>query len=140
MGKFVAEQTMKRLGQLGRPVKEMKVVVLGLTFKENVPDLRNSKVPDIIRELQQYGVEVIVHDPMAESAEAVHEYGLQLVEWKHVKDVDCLVLAVAHRVFLEMPVAELLKPLRTSKNGVLIDVKGVLDPATLPASLTFWRL
>src|SRR5262245_5534223 len=107
MGKFVAEQTMKRLGQLGRPVKEMKVVVLGLTFKENVPDLRNSKVPDIIKELREYGVQVVVHDPIAEAEEAIAEYGIYLSEWGAIKNVDGVVLAVSHRAYREMGVAQL---------------------------------
>lgn len=140
MGKFVAEQTMKLLSQLSRPVKDLKVGVLGLTFKENVPDLRNSKVPDIIRELREYGVEVVVHDPMAESEEAVHEYGIHLVGWEQIKDVDGLILAVAHRTFLDRPLSSLLQPLRSPKGGVLIDVKSALDPQTVPPTLKYWRL
>jgi len=140
MGKFLAGETMKLLSQLARPVKELKVGLLGLTFKENVPDIRNSKVPDILRELREYGVEVIVHDPVADPEESVREYGIQLVEWKQLKDVDCLVLAVAHRAFMRMPVAELLKPLRSLQSGVLVDVKSMLSPEELPASLQYWRL
>ncbi|MDX2253573.1 MAG: nucleotide sugar dehydrogenase [Nitrospira sp.] len=140
MGKFVAEQTMKLLSQLSRPATELTVGVLGLTFKENVPDLRNSKVPDIIRELREYGVKVLVHDPLAEHEEAVAEYGIHLAEWKQLKDLDGLILAVAHREYVEMNVAELLRPLRSQKNGVLIDVKSVLDPARIPRSLKYWRL
>jgi UDP-N-acetyl-D-galactosamine dehydrogenase len=140
MGKFVAEQTMKLLSKLSRPVKDLKVGVLGLTFKENVPDLRNSKVPDIIHELREYGIDVIVHDPLAEANEAVHEYGIQLADWKQLKDLDCLILAVAHRAFLDKPVSQLLSPLRNPKSGVLVDVKSVLDPQSLPASLSYWRL
>ncbi len=140
MGKFVAEQTMKLLSQLSRPATELTVGVLGLTFKENVPDLRNSKVPDIIRELREYGVKVLVHDPLAEHEEAVAEYGIHLAEWKQLKDLDGLVLAVAHREYVEMNVAELLRPLRSQNNGVLIDVKSVLDPARIPRSLKYWRL
>ncbi|MCC6141272.1 MAG: nucleotide sugar dehydrogenase [Nitrospira sp.] len=140
MGKFVAEQTMKLLCQLPRPVNELKVAVLGLTFKENVPDLRNSKVPDIINELREYGVQVVVHDPIAESEEAVHEYGIKLVDLKQIKDVDGVIMAVAHRSFLEMGISELLKPLRDQKNGVLIDVKSILDPSKVPSSIKYWRL
>jgi UDP-N-acetyl-D-galactosamine dehydrogenase len=140
MGKFVAEQTMKLLSQLPRPVNELKVAVLGLTFKENVPDLRNSKVPDIINELREYGVQVIVHDPIAESEEAVHEYGIKLVDLKQIKDVDGVIVAVAHRSFLEMGMGELLKPLRDQKSGVLIDVKSILDPSKVPSSIKYWRL
>lgn len=140
MGKFVAEQTMKLLSQLPRPVNELKVAVLGLTFKENVPDLRNSKVPDIINELREYGVQVIVHDPIADSGEAVHEYGIKLVDLRQVQGVDGVIVAVAHKSFLEMGLAELLKPLRDHKSGVLVDVKSIFDPAKIPASIKYWRL
>jgi UDP-N-acetyl-D-glucosamine/UDP-N-acetyl-D-galactosamine dehydrogenase len=140
MGKFVAEHTMKLLSQLSRPVSELRVGVLGLTFKENVPDLRNSKVPDIIHELREYGVTVVVHDPMAEPEEAVAEYGIHLSDWKQFADLDGLILAVAHRHFLDMGMKELLRPLRSQKNGVLIDVKSVLDPGEVPGGLKYWRL
>jgi UDP-N-acetyl-D-glucosamine/UDP-N-acetyl-D-galactosamine dehydrogenase len=140
MGKFVAEQTMKLLSRLPRPVNELKVAVLGLTFKENVPDLRNSKVPDIINELLEYGVQVVVHDPIAESEEAVHEYGIKLVDLKQIKDVDGVIVAVAHRSFLEMGLSELLRPLRDQKSGVLIDVKSIFDPSQVPSSIKYWRL
>lgn len=140
MGKFVAEQTMKLLSQLSRPVNELKVAVLGLTFKENVPDLRNSKVPDIINELREYGVEVVVHDPIAEPEEAVAEYGIHLSEWDRVTAVDGVILAVAHRRYVEMGPKELLKPLRHQKNGVLVDVKSVFDAAAVPDTIKYWRL
>jgi UDP-N-acetyl-D-galactosamine dehydrogenase len=140
MGKFVAEQTMKLLGQLPRPVNDLKVAVLGLTFKENVPDLRNSKVPDIIRELREYGVHVLVHDPIAEPEEAVAEYGIHLQQWNDLKNVDGLIIAVAHRAYAEMGLQELLKPLRNQQDGVVIDVKSLLDRAKLSSSLKYWRL
>ena len=140
MGKFVAEQTMKRLGQLGQPINELKVVVLGLTFKENVPDLRNSKVPDIIKELHEYGVQVLVHDPLAESEEAVAEYGLHLSEWGTLKDADGIVLAVAHRAYVEMGQQKILDLLRNKEKGVVIDVKSLLDHTKLPPALAYWRL
>jgi UDP-N-acetyl-D-galactosamine dehydrogenase len=140
MGKFIAEQTMKLLSQLPRPVNQLKVAVLGLTFKENVPDLRNSKVPDIINELREYGVQVVVHDPIAESEEAVHEYGIKLVDLKQIKDVDGVIVAVAHRSFLKIGLSELLKPLRDQESGVLIDVKSIFDPLSVPSSIKYWRL
>src|SRR6478609_7405620 len=140
MGKFVAEQTMKRLGQLGRPVNQLKVIVLGLTFKENVPDLRNSKVPDIIKELQEYGVQVLVHDPLAESEEAVAEYGLHLSDWSNLKDADGIVLAVAHRAYVEMGQQKIVGLLRSGQQGVAIDVKSIVDQATLPKTIAYWRL
>jgi len=140
MGKFVGEQTMKLLTQLSRPVNELKVGVLGLTFKENVPDLRNSKVPDIINELREYGVQVLVHDPIADRDEAVAEYGIHLVEWKQMNNLDGVILAVAHRSFAEMALSDLLKPLRDQKHGVVVDVKSVLDAGKVPGSLKYWRL
>ncbi|NOT22645.1 MAG: nucleotide sugar dehydrogenase [Nitrospiraceae bacterium] len=140
MGKFVAEQTMKQLSQLSSPVKELKVAVLGLTFKENVPDLRNSKVPEIIQELREYGVQVLVHDPIAEPEEAVAEYGIHLQKWSELDKVDGLVIAVAHRMYTEMGLQELLKPLRNQQDGVVIDVKSLLDQSNLPKALKYWRL
>jgi UDP-N-acetyl-D-galactosamine dehydrogenase len=140
MGKFVAEQTMKRLGQLARPVNDLKVAVLGLTFKENVPDLRNSRVPDIIHELCEYGVQVLAHDPIADPEEAVAEYGIHLQQWNDLKNVDGLVIAVAHRAYAEMGLQELLKPLRSQQDGVVIDVKSLLDRTQLSSSLKYWRL
>lgn len=140
MGKFVAEQTIKLLSQLERPVKDLKVAVLGLTFKENVPDLRNSRVPDIINELREYGVQVVVHDPLAEPEEAVAEYGIHLASWERIRQVDGLVLAVAHRAYTTMTLHELLKPLRRKREGVIVDVKGILDTDALPHSLRYWRL
>lgn len=140
MGKFVAEQTMKLLSQLSRPVKELKVGVLGLTFKENVPDLRNSKVPDIINELREYGVQVVVHDPIAESEEAVHEYGIKLVPWQEFTALDGLIVAVAHRQFMEVGLTELLKALRTPQSGVVVDVKSIFEPGKVPAGIKYWRL
>ena len=140
MGKFVAEQTMKLLGQLPRPVNELKVAVLGLTFKENVPDLRNSKVPDIIQELREYGVQVLVHDPIAEPKEAVEEYGIHLSKWDDLRDIDGIIVAVAHREFADMGLQKLLKPLRNQREGVVIDVKCLLDQAKLPKTLKYWRL
>lgn len=140
MGKFVAEQTMKLLSQLSRPANELRVGVLGLTFKENVPDLRNSKVPDIIRELHEYGVQVLVHDPIAEGEEAMAEYGIHLVEWDQLKDLDGLIVAVAHKRFSDLSLQELLRPLRSRNQGVLIDVKSIFDPVQIPPSLKYWRL
>lgn len=140
MGKVIAEKTIKLLGRLDRPVKDLRVAVLGLTFKENVPDLRNSRVPDIIRELRDYGVEVLVHDAMAEAEEAHVEYGIHLSDWKDLRGIDALILAVSHRAYLEMGLSKLLAPLRTKGQGVLIDVKACLDPKTVPAGVQYWRL
>jgi UDP-N-acetyl-D-galactosamine dehydrogenase len=140
MGKFVAEHTVKLLTQISRPVKELKVGVLGLTFKEDVPDLRNSKVPDIVNELREYGIKVLVHDPMAEHEEAVAEYGIHLADWSQLTDLDGIVLAVAHKAYKDMKATDLLQRLRTREHGVVVDVKSVLDPAALPGSIKYWRL
>jgi UDP-N-acetyl-D-glucosamine/UDP-N-acetyl-D-galactosamine dehydrogenase len=140
MGKFVAEQTMKQLSELARPANDLKVAVLGLTFKENVPDLRNSRVPDIIHELREYGVQVLVHDPIAQAEEAVEEYGIHLSEWGDLKDIDGIIVAVAHRSYADMGLPNLLEPLRSQRDGVVIDVKCLLDQAKLPKTLKYWRL
>ena len=140
MGKYVAEQTVKLLSQVERPVSDLRVGVLGLTFKENVPDLRNSRVPDIVNELKEYGIQVVVHDPLAEPEEAVGEYGLRLSPWDQLKQLDGIVLAVAHREYMQMSVSELLKPLRKQRNNVVVDVKSVLNPDSLPGSVKYWRL
>jgi UDP-N-acetyl-D-galactosamine dehydrogenase len=139
MGKFVAEQTVKQLIQGGRNVKGAQVAVLGLTFKEDCPDLRNSRVIDIIRELESYGVEVSVHDPLADAGEAMHEYGVTLKTWDALPQADALVLAVAHGEFRRQPLDGLLAKLRPG--GLVVDVKCQLDAARLrEKGATVWRL
>jgi UDP-N-acetyl-D-galactosamine dehydrogenase len=139
MGKFVAEQTVKQLIQGGRNVKGAQVAVLGLTFKEDCPDLRNSRVIDIIRELESYGVEVTVHDPLADAGEAMHEYGVTLKAWDELPQADALVLAVAHGEFRRRPLDGLLAKLRPG--GLVVDVKSQLDAARLrEKGATVWRL
>ena len=100
MGKFIAEQTVKHMIRSGSPVKGAKVNVLGLTFKENCPDIRNTRVIDVIHELTSYGIEVHVHDPVADAAEARHEYGIELETWESLPRANALVVAVAHREFV----------------------------------------
>ena len=139
MGKFIAENTVKRMIQSGCSIKGARVNVLGLTFKENCPDLRNSKVPDIISELQSYGIDVTVHDPVADPSEARHEYGLDLSEWDALPVADAIVVAVAHDVYRDMGLHIIRKKVRD--NGALIDVKAHFsdkDPAL--AGLAVWRL
>ena len=139
MGKYVAEQTVKNLIQGGRSVKGAKVAVLGLTFKENCPDLRNSRVIDIIRELESYGVEVSVHDPLADAAEAMHEYGVTLHSWDALPRADAIVLAVAHEEFKRRSVDGLMDKLQPG--GLVADVKCQLDASTLRAKgVSVWRL
>jgi UDP-N-acetyl-D-galactosamine dehydrogenase len=139
MGKYIAEQTVKQMIANGSYVKGARVNVLGLTFKEDCADLRNSKVGDVIRELRSYGVEVFVHDPYADAAEARHEYGVSLMQWEDLPRADALVLAVAHRGLLQLGVDELARKL--IRGGVVIDVKAGLDAAALQsAGLRVWRL
>ncbi len=139
MGVYVAQQAVKLLSRKGRPIAGARVGVLGLTFKEDVRDVRNSRVPDIIAELQDYGIEVMVHDSMVDPDEAAHEYGIRPVGWDRLNDLDGLVLAVSHRTYREMGTAALLSPLKPDC-GVVLDVKGFLDPATVPAHVAYWRL
>lgn len=139
MGKFIAEQTIKRMIAGGSSVKGAKVNVLGLTFKENCGDLRNSKVIDIINELKTYGVEVFVTDPQAESDEALHEYGVQLHAWDDLPRADGIVAAVAHNEFAALSMEEIGKKL--VKGGAFIDVKAAFDaPAMRAAGYQLWRL
>jgi UDP-N-acetyl-D-galactosamine dehydrogenase len=139
MGKYVAEQTVKRMIQCGHPVKGAHVVVLGLAFKENCPDLRNSRVIDVIRELESYGVTVHVHDPIADPAEAQQEYGVALTPWEYLPRANAVVAAVAHREYLERSSADLLA--RLAPAGLFVDVKGRHDAAALAAGgATVWRL
>jgi UDP-N-acetyl-D-galactosamine dehydrogenase len=140
MGAYVAQQTLKQLIKNGSPLPGAKVIVLGLTFKENCPDLRNSKVADVIRELKDLGCEISVHDPIANSGEAEHHYGVALTPWEELPaDADAVVAAVPHRSYLTMPLREILSRLR--KNGVFIDVKSAYDrSAIIAAGFRTWRL
>ncbi len=139
MGKYIAEQTVKQMIQSGASVKGAHVNVLGLTFKENCPDLRNSKVIDVIRELQSYGCTVHVHDPVAESEEAEHEYGVSLEPWEQLPKASAIVAAVAHKEFAERPIDQVLAKL--SNGGVYVDVKCTADQQALRArGVNVWRL
>jgi len=139
MGKFVAEQTVKGLIQAGSHVRSAKVLVLGLTFKENCPDLRNSRVIDIIRELASYGVDVSVHDPLADAAEAMHEYGVELKAWDDLPRADAVVLAVAHDAYKHQTTEALLAKLQPG--GLIADVKCQVDAAKLRGQgVRVWRL
>ncbi|MCC6531376.1 MAG: nucleotide sugar dehydrogenase [Burkholderiales bacterium] len=139
MGKFIAEQAVKHMIRSGSPVKGAHVNVLGLTFKEDCPDLRNSRVIDVIRELQSYGTEVHVHDPVADGAEAHHEYGVELENWEALPRADALVVAVAHKQYLRMPQEKYLE--KVVPRGAVIDVKSKLDAQALSAlGLNVWRL
>jgi UDP-N-acetyl-D-galactosamine dehydrogenase len=139
MGKFIAEKTIKMMVRAGSGIKGAKVNVLGLTFKENCPDLRNSRVPDIINELKSYGIEVHVHDPLAEKSEALKEYGLTLEHWDELPQAEALIVAVAHQEYSEVAQQTLLS--RVQDSGVVIDVKSSLNLSALEAQgLSCWRL
>lgn len=139
MGKFIAEQTVKEMIAAGSHIKGAKVNVLGLTFKENCPDLRNSRVIDVIHELISYGIEVHVHDPVPDQMEAMHEYGITLESWDQLPAANAIVVAVSHQEFINKALVDYQAKLSTK--GVLVDVKAIFDPqAVKAAGIPFWRL
>ncbi|MGD9509616.1 MAG: nucleotide sugar dehydrogenase [Geminicoccaceae bacterium] len=138
MGGFLAQKLVKLLIAREVPVRRARVAVLGLTFKEDVPDLRNSRVPDILRELESFGIAARVHDPLADPAAAGHEYGVELSPLELLRGLDALVLAVPHRCYRELGAAGLAGML--AQSGILLDVRSVLDPAELPPGLSYWSL
>jgi UDP-N-acetyl-D-galactosamine dehydrogenase len=139
MGEYIAAQTVKQMINNGTPVKGSKVHVLGLTFKENVPDLRNSKVIDVINELRSFGVEVYVHDPLVKSEDVVREYNIELTSWESLPKADAIVVAVAHQAYLDRPVSDFLA--RMHVGGCFIDVKSRFDKDALHAAgLSVWCL
>lgn len=139
MGAYIAEQTIKKLIRNGKAINGAKVTVLGLTFKEDCPDLRNSRVSDIIEELKTYCCDVSVHDPMAEKAEALREYGVNLVEWDALEKADAVVLAVGHKQYKLLDVADFKSIM--SEEGILMDVKSALNKKQFAEEgLEIWRL
>jgi UDP-N-acetyl-D-glucosamine/UDP-N-acetyl-D-galactosamine dehydrogenase len=139
MGEYVAEQTVKQMIQAGHQVKDAHVSVLGLTFKEDCRDLRNSKVVDIIRELKSFGCIVHVHDPLGDPDEARHEYGIELTPWERLPRASALVAAVAHSEYTERSIEDLAAKL--APGGVYIDVKSRADAAALrKKGFSVWRL
>ena len=143
MGKFVADAIIKKLILANKIVKKSKVVILGLTFKENTPDTRNTKVIDIINRLREYEIEPMVVDPIADFNEVKSEYGIELVDISEVKDIDCLVLAVAHDIFKDMTWDEIDNLYGDYRNDekVLIDVKSILDKKEIKEKgYSYWRL
>ncbi|RJQ72777.1 MAG: nucleotide sugar dehydrogenase [Desulfobacteraceae bacterium] len=140
MGKYIAERTIKLIIHSGKAVKGAKVAVLGITFKEDVPDLRNTRVVDIVRELEDYDVQVLVHDPMADSEEAQEHYGLTLSPIEHLKGADAVVLAVMHKAYCEMSLAG-IAGLCTNGHPIVVDVKSVLNESLARRmGITYWRL
>jgi UDP-N-acetyl-D-glucosamine/UDP-N-acetyl-D-galactosamine dehydrogenase len=138
MGAFVAQRLVKMLIANERPVKGGRIGILGLTFKEDVPDLRNSRVPDIIAELRSFGAHPLVHDPMADAAEALHEYGIELVGIDGFTGLDGVVYAVPHRALRERGDGFVFGML--AQGGVIIDVKSALERSAVPAGLSYWAL
>ncbi len=140
MAAYVAQQTIKQMIGNGTNIKDAKVIVLGLTFKENCSDLRNSKVADVVKELQDFGCEVHVHDPLAEPEQALHEYGITLIEWGQLpQNADAIVAAVSHAEYTTQPVANLLALLKPG--GVFIDIKSAYSPEAITAAgACLWRL
>jgi UDP-N-acetyl-D-glucosamine/UDP-N-acetyl-D-galactosamine dehydrogenase len=139
MGQHIARKTVQQMIHAGRNIKGARVNVLGLTFKEDCPDIRNSKVIDIIRELHEFGVETFVHDPAAARDDALHEYGVRIMDWEDLPCADALIVAVSHKQFLQRPVSEYAR--KIVRNGCLIDVKSVLDPLPFRREgLSVWRL
>ncbi len=139
MGAFVAAQTVKRLITSGYNVKNSTVTILGLTFKEDVPDLRNTRVIDIIAELQEYGVMVQINDAMADDAEAKEEYGISLLSLEDAAPANAVILAVPHRSYLQGS-WNLVRGLLLDGQGVVIDIKGVLPRQDAPPAIDLWRL
>ena len=143
MGAYVADAAVKQMIAAGQAPKRSKVVILGLTFKENCPDTRNSKVDDIIKELNTYDITPIVVDPWASERDAMCEYGVALTNLEEVKDADCVIVAVAHNEFKALNLADIKALFKKSDDNekVLIDVKGLYSVADLKASgMRFWRL
>ena len=140
MAAYVAQQTVKKIIQSGGAVKGSKVIVLGLTFKENCSDLRNSKVADLVKELQEFGCEVSVHDPLANPKDAIQEYDITLSEWSALpSQAEAIVAAVSHTKYTSQPVTQLLAKLK--QGGVFIDIKSAYQPELIKAAgYKLWRL
>lgn len=143
MGKFIADAAIKNMIAVGQAPKKSKVVILGLTFKENCPDTRNSKVDDIIKRLNEYEINPVVVDPWASERDAMYEYRVALTKLEEVKDADCIIVAVAHKEFKELSLNELKKLYRICDDDkkVLLDVKGLYKVDELKKSgMKYWRL
>ncbi len=139
MGAFIAQRTVREMAAAGFAIKDSPVIVLGLTFKEDVPDLRNSKVIDVVRELESYGVEVHVHDAVAEPSEALHEYGVALTAWDALPRAAAVVVAVSHAQYRELGVEAIAE--RLQPGAVFVDVKSSFDPKRVEqAGMRLWRL
>ncbi|MEE1025484.1 MAG: nucleotide sugar dehydrogenase, partial [Acutalibacteraceae bacterium] len=143
MGKYIAEQTVKQLIKADKPIRSAKIGCLGITFKEDCPDVRNSKVSDILKELGEYGITPIVCDPVADAPDAKKFYGVDLVPISEFKDLDCLIIAVAHQEFKALSVEDIDAMFKDEPNSkkIVVDVKGVREKNELNSlGYKYWRL
>ncbi len=141
MGKYIAEKTVKMLIRQGKQVRRAKVAILGITFKEDVPDLRNTRVVDIVKELQDYGVTVLVHDAMADSAEAKKYYGIDLQTMENLAGVDAVIVAVVHKAYAKMGLSEIARLCSPGGIPLVVDVKSSFSPKEAKEmNIAYWRL
>lgn len=138
MGPRIAEKMVKMMVQAGQAPKNARVAILGITFKENVPDLRNSRIPDIVDTLREFGIDPMIFDPLANQAEVHHEYGLKMCHEKDLHDLDAVIYAVQHNIFKEKYEKAVLGQIK--QGGVLIDIKSVLKPSDIRDDLHYWSL
>jgi UDP-N-acetyl-D-galactosamine dehydrogenase len=138
MGRFVAQRTVKLMIQSGIALKGAKIGILGVTFKEDVTDTRNSRVPDIAYELKEFGIEPVIHDPLADSEVVRHEYGLELSPLADLNGLEGLIVAVGHRQIREAGISSLAE--RVIPGGVFVDIKSLFNPSDVPAHVAYWSL
>jgi UDP-N-acetyl-D-galactosamine dehydrogenase len=138
MGPFVAQRIVKLLARANVPVKSARVGILGLTFKQDIPDLRNTKVVDVVHELREFGIEPLIHDPLVSPESASSEHGLLLKPWEELTGLDALLLAVPHREFLARGAADLLSPLH--QGGAFLDLKSAIETTEARPDVQYWSL
>jgi len=138
MGKFIAQRTVKHMINAGITLRGARVGILGVTFKENVTDTRNSRVPDIAFELREFGIEVVMHDPVADPEVVKHEYGLTLQPRAALTELQALIVAVSHKEIISMGVSALAKMVQPG--GVFVDIKSMFSPDEIPEHVRYWSL
>lgn len=139
MGRYVGQRLIQLFShRLNAPIKTARVAILGVTFKENVPDTRNTRVPDIVRELEQFGIQPLVHDPIADPKEVYREYGITLAPWEPLFSLDAIILAVPHRQYLELAPEQLIRYL--NPDGIFMDVKSAFDRSQFSSKIVYWSL